>query len=745
MTAFTVDTQLFRELGELLVGRDSTALIELIKNAYDADAEDVVVYGERLHDPIAGSIVVRDSGNGMTAEQFTSGFLRIASRTKQTDGRRSPVLGRRYTGEKGIGRLAAHKLARGLVVLSVPRDADEGIRARIDWDAVEAYETLDQVGTDGVEVVTVPRPPRDKTGTSLQLSPLRRGWTEQQLARFVAEVQTFQPPALLLDPLPTSVVAEPLLFGRLEPRDAGDSAPFRVSLEGDFNVGDAMWQELAQSMSWVIEIEASAAGVRIQTAPTRLGLKREGAAAVAGEMAHPDPARGPFFKARVLVHEGQKGTQRQRSFSRTVSGVRVYVEGFRVAPYGEPGNDWLDLDRAYSERSYGLTLSGSGLETSVSEVEREALTLLRNTSYVGAVLIKAVDAPGLQTLVNREGFVPDESFDRIQSIVRLGLDLNTRARASVVERERPQRGVERATRREAKKAVFESDQELISEVRAATVQAQELRRLVVTADQPAMGEAVDALVSRLTSVAALGDDAIGERALLRVLASVGTQMAAFVHEVTGLVGMAQSVEAALNRLADEDPGLSGRLRPSIASMADLRRRVERQASYLADVVTVDARRRRARLPLRDRFEAATRLVELAAERQGISVDNSIPPDLKSPPMFEAELTTILSNLLTNAVKAAGDGGAVQATAEASGRELRIVLRNTGAAVSEEDGERWFRPFESTTLAGIDPVLGQGMGLGLPITRSMLHDYKGQVRFVEAEHGWATQLEVRIPT
>ena len=43
MTAarFTVDTHLFRELGELLVGRDSTALVELIKNAYDADAEEV--------------------------------------------------------------------------------------------------------------------------------------------------------------------------------------------------------------------------------------------------------------------------------------------------------------------------------------------------------------------------------------------------------------------------------------------------------------------------------------------------------------------------------------------------------------------------------------------------------------------------------------------------------------------------------------------------------------------------------
>jgi hypothetical protein len=45
---FTVDTHLFRELGELLVGRDSTALVELIKNAYDADATEIIVNGVSL-------------------------------------------------------------------------------------------------------------------------------------------------------------------------------------------------------------------------------------------------------------------------------------------------------------------------------------------------------------------------------------------------------------------------------------------------------------------------------------------------------------------------------------------------------------------------------------------------------------------------------------------------------------------------------------------------------------------------
>jgi methylase of polypeptide subunit release factors len=112
MTTFSVDTHLFRELGELLVGRDSTALIELLKNAYDADATSVVVYGESLSHIGQGYITITDNGIGMSRPEFEKGFLTIASRTKDDHSRRSKVFERRYTGQKGVGRLAAHKLAR---------------------------------------------------------------------------------------------------------------------------------------------------------------------------------------------------------------------------------------------------------------------------------------------------------------------------------------------------------------------------------------------------------------------------------------------------------------------------------------------------------------------------------------------------------------------------------------------------------------------------------------------------------
>lgn len=99
--SFTVDTHVFRELGELLVGRDSTALIELIKNSYDADATEVTIYGHALTNKKLAYIQISDNGTGMTEAAFSEGFLRIASRTKEQWDRRSIRYKRRFTGAKG--------------------------------------------------------------------------------------------------------------------------------------------------------------------------------------------------------------------------------------------------------------------------------------------------------------------------------------------------------------------------------------------------------------------------------------------------------------------------------------------------------------------------------------------------------------------------------------------------------------------------------------------------------------------
>jgi len=178
---FTVDTHLFRELGELLVGRDSTALVELIKNAYDADATEVAVHGQDLANTETGIITITDNGLGMTEEQFELGFLRIASRLKDTKDRRSTHFHRRFTGAKGIGRLAAHKLAKFIEIYSVPdsRNANRSIskllHASIDWEKVEAKTTLDDLAdSDAITVRIEAASGKNKHGTVIHLRRLRR-------------------------------------------------------------------------------------------------------------------------------------------------------------------------------------------------------------------------------------------------------------------------------------------------------------------------------------------------------------------------------------------------------------------------------------------------------------------------------------------------------------------------------------------------------------------------------------------
>jgi signal transduction histidine kinase len=188
-----------------------------------------------------------------------------------------------------------------------------------------------------------------------------------------------------------------------------------------------------------------------------------------------------------------------------------------------------------------------------------------------------------------------------------------------------------------------------------------------------------------------------------------------------------------------------KLNPIYQSAGDLRRQIERQAAYMMEITSTDARRRRSRQPLAERFDAAARLVLPAIERRGIELLNDIPKLLKSPPMFPAEATVVFTNLLTNAVKAAGkdQDGVIWAHGKetADGKTL-IVVENTGDKVDLSDAERWFRPFESTTTE-VDSSLGRGMGLGLTITRDILEQYGATIQFVAPSKRYATAVEIQF--
>lgn len=754
---FTVDTHLFRELGQLLVGRDSTALVELIKNSYDADAERVIIHGQDLNNEELGKITITDTGVGMGEKQFTEGFLRIASRLKDQGERQSKRYKRRYTGAKGIGRLAAHKLARFIHIDSIPAVDVLGQEARpvvadIDWDLVESQQTLDDIERSGAITVKIEEFPADaKSGTVIELRKLRRRWTSTERARFFAEVQTFSPPQVLVDLPPSAVNRSELLFERPTIRDSHTADPgFSVELTGELEAGEDYWPSLAQAAQWMIEIEARKADGKVDysVTPTNSGKQQfPFAERQYYTIDHPSPLDGPFFQSRILIREGFAEKGQEKVWQGLASGVRVYMEGFRVLPYGEPSDDWLAIDATYTNRQKTLKfLTNAGLGEPVDK--QEGLLYLRKTAYFGAVFLTLSNAPTLQMLINREGFIPERGYDNLVQLLRIGIDLSVRVRAAAKEQTRGER------RKQRQLPAAEDDQSRLSlredvemSVRRASELADEARQLAAVGDIASAQIRINQAAAQFSLGSQTSERLMTEGTMLRVLASVGTQMTAFVHEINGILGSAVALEKAVAKLR-EDAQLSsaarGKLGQLQAAIGDLRRSVERQASYLTDVVSPDARRRRSRQKLAERFNAGMRLVEHIAQRRGIKITNEIPPELKSPPMFMAELTLVFSNLLTNAIKAAGTDGKIrgQASVEENGS---IVLRieNTGVAVNPEKGERWFRPFESTTVE-TDPVLGQGMGMGLPITRNILEEYGATIKFVRPNRGYATAIEITFP-
>lgn len=774
--AFSVDTHLLRELGSLLVGRDSTAVVELIKNAYDADATTVVIHGEGLRSH--GSVTIRDDGHGMSYEDFIEKFLRIAGRSKEGGLRRSPLFERKYTGAKGIGRLAAHKLGSNLLLESSPKFDEHGsrpvngIQARIDWDALESSESSIEDANDIVArrtSVTAAGP----SGTTLTINRLHSAWTTRQLSRFLSEVRSTRPDSTLYTPVGRDVLPGGLLVPSAPIADStGPDPGFTLHLSGEFADSESQWPTLLAHLNWVLEVDArSVESVTYRIAPTAATLRIFPTAQPRQfEWARPEP--GPMFYSRVFIRGGVGSNNASREsglkdllqrFSAEAAGVRVYFEGFRVLPYGSARNDWLGLDEAYVRReSLGL-LEDFDDELPPSDND-ERTYAARNANHFGAVFLHDEASAGLKMVVNREGFLPSEEYEQIVTIMRRGLNLGTRVRAAlgavaksgreeekaearaqlVRELQRPESNAtpKPPLSREPASVRFET---IISAGRAA---AADLRSTPVGKTK---SDSVAIIEAALEEARAASERVRDEQSQLRVLASLGTQVGAFVHEVNGLLGQARVVRDSITRLIDEGhvaSGTIGRWRQVSRAQNELVAGLERQAIYLADSIGAEARRRRVRISPSAAWTTASRLLSDAAARRGVILENEMPGDMKLRPMFPAEINVVLTNLLSNAIKAAsasGTGGArvVRARAGRSDSGSFIIVENTGIQVDPVEGERWFKPFESTT-SELDSELGQGLGLGLPLTRRIIEEYGGSIEFVTPDTDMATAVRVVLP-
>jgi Bacterial Ig-like domain (group 3) len=244
----------------------------------------------------------------------------------------------------------------------------------------------------------------------------------------VSEVQSFSPSEFLVNPTKDSIKPYSFLLQSPKISDVKRTAPFVSKLQGDFSTGENYWPTFAASADWFIDIDAVTFpnSIDYQLIPTVQFRKANPKAKIQKYSIKREKGKSvPKFQARIVVKEGQQGGGPLREWAAANSGIRVFMEGFRVLPYGERSNDWLQLDRSYADRGRGSPyLKEFGFTTSEKSDDRDALlSILPNRSYYGCVFLTQEGAPQLEMLVNREGFIPNESFESLVSLIRLGIQL----------------------------------------------------------------------------------------------------------------------------------------------------------------------------------------------------------------------------------------------------------------------------------------------------------------------------------
>jgi len=185
--SFSVDAGLVNRLGKELVGKPETALSELVKNAYDADATVVDVIFKNA-DKIGGVIIIEDDGIGMDLNQLEKGFMRISS-TDKLHNPKSYKFARNKAGRKGIGRFATQRLGQILTIVTQTVNSNRAIKVTINWNDFKVDTDLSLV-KNKLEYV-------DKTkseGTTLIIENAWESWSESTVARVYRYVSDlFQP------------------------------------------------------------------------------------------------------------------------------------------------------------------------------------------------------------------------------------------------------------------------------------------------------------------------------------------------------------------------------------------------------------------------------------------------------------------------------------------------------------------------------------------------------------------------
>ncbi|TIN22885.1 sensor histidine kinase [Mesorhizobium sp.] len=666
-------------------------------------------FGQRLHSAYRGYnwIEVRDTGLGMTIEDLDEIFLTVGTRSRRS----ANVSGATFLGDKGVGRLSTMRLGDHLSVRTSQKGEANWHSLRVDWrrfghDVQESVE----------DIPVAPRQGNRKTdattqGTTVRISNLLGEWTSIRFedlfqGRIARMVDPFQPGRAnqLLRVLHNSQrvtipsVPKRLLDGAhavCKARFSFENGQPTLSGTIDYRLRHKE-RPIAQSGAEIYSIA--------QNTFRRRGKRGHAASAMAPIRPQALKDLGPFqvevywYNRRVVeAIEGLTTSMQdtRAEIARWSGGPMLYRHGYRILPYGDPDDDWLELDK----NAFGQ----SGFK-------------LNRQQVIGRVSVESAHT-ALSEQTNREGLVQSESSEALTTILKWLLHGEMRELINDADKE------EQLTRRQAEQRAlgFRDTQLLVQQ------SLDVLRRQISLAQRPLvdqLAEQIDVLSDQCEALVGGVDkivkEAADEREKFIHLAGIGLMTEFIFHELD------RAVESAMRAIRDtQESSRASVLAALEAQLVTLQKRVS-----AFDELTGEKRQTKSRFDVSGVINLVLENHQNEFRRHGIEATFAAPAGGMSIKAVKGMLIQILENLVANAVYWLKQQTRYEPSFHPelvitlSVEDDCITVQDNGPGVDPSRRDVIFQPFISSKPPG------EGRGLGLYISQE-LAKYHGWQLYVDS--------------
>lgn len=662
---FSASTSVKNLFGQGLVTDQIAAVFELVKNSYDADATEVNInfLGLNTSNP---TVVISDNGTGMDLDDIENRWMIIGTDSKKKS-MFSPIFCRPLNGDKGIGRFSVDRLGAYLYMEAQKRGSSTKFSADFDWSLFDGEsKNINDIDIPYIEKKNF----GNEHGVTLSITKLRDNWNEDKLKELYRNLRQFKSPFSQEDNFKIYITAP----------------------EYNYNKREVTVEKLDGVSSLWINAEVERESLDI----IRITVNRDG---LEYESVQKNLYNFGSVQAQIYVfNQGDKirFVNRYGLRVREYGNIRLYRDDFRIYPYGEAKNDWLDIDRRQTQ---GM------------------MRFFGTRDIIGYIQTSKESNVNLKPLTNRQGLEENEAFQQLREFV-VEICLKT---------------LESYYFKQVKKGVNETIKNTKAEIVGAVEGLEKIAIDIKTVNPEASQKIRDFTSTIKKQQKSQLQYVQDQQEIVKVYSRIA-QKETFLHKL---------IHQSMIHVNDANVAMDNFIKVTNIDYKN-REKLKVIHNYIDDALALlktvrdDVVKKRTK-SLQDIAKLAQRyIIENGAyfEKNSVKVTLNVKGDLNYN-IDAGDIKAILNNLATNAVKSL-------CQVFDRPRYLRFELYKTdkfviikcidnGIGIKETERERIFDPFQSTT---------NGFGLGLTIVDEITKEYGGALELMDTDIGACFSVKLR---